>query len=89
MAQDNSKEYFVSVSVEWGKQDGETQKVESTGGQNWGYLTYDQSAALQAAVVIPGMQAMLEWAGELGLEMAGDQGMVDLIKAGKATRNVN
>jgi hypothetical protein len=80
------QQYFVSVTVEWGKQDGDTQSVESTGGQNWGYLTYDQSLAVENAVIIPGMQLMLEWSGELGLEMLEDQGTVDTIKKSIATK---
>ena len=80
----NEKEYYVSVTVEWGKQNGESQKAESVGGQNWGNLTYDQSVAVQNAVVIPGIIQMLEDAGELGLEMAGDEAMVDAIRAKKA-----
>ena len=86
MTQDEKNQYFVEVQVTWGKQKGDKQEVESTGGQNWGYLTYDQSVALQNAVVIPGMQAMLEWSGELGLELAEDQSMVDMVKAGIAAR---
>ena len=78
------KQYFVKVTVEWGKQDGDTQKAESVGGQNWGYLSYDQSVAVQNGVVIPGMIQMLEDAGDLGLEMASDPAMVDMIKAKKA-----
>ena len=78
------KQYFVKVTVEWGKQDGDTQNAESVGGQSWGYLTYDQSVAVQNAVVIPGVIQMLEDAGELGLEMVGDSAMVDIIKSKKA-----
>lgn len=80
----NEKEYFVSVTVEWGKQNGESQKAESVGGQNWGNLTYDQSVAVQNAVVIPGMIQMLEDAGALGLEMVGDEAMVAMINSKKA-----
>jgi len=80
----DDKQYFVKVTVEWGKQDGDTQKAESVGGQSWGYLTYDQSVAVQNAVVIPGVIQMLEDAGSLGLELVGDEGMVDIIKAKKA-----
>ena len=80
----NEKEYFVSVTVEWGKQNGESQKAESVGGQNWGNLTYDQSVAVQNAVVIPGMIQMLEDAGALGLELVGDEAMVAMINSKKA-----
>ena len=80
----NEKEYFVSVTVEWGKQNGESQKAESVGGQNWGNLTYDQSVAVQNAVVIPGVIQMLEDAGALGLEMVGDEAMVAMINSKKA-----
>lgn len=86
MAQEESKEYFVDVTVTWGKQNGESQKVESVGGNNWGYLTYDQSVALQNAVVIPGVTQMLEDAGALGLELVEDQSMVALIKTGLAAK---
>ena len=80
------KEYFVEMQVTWGKQDGDNQKVESTGGQNWGYLSYDQSVALQNAVIIPNLTAMLEDAGELGLEVAEDTVMVEKLKAGVAAK---
>ena len=80
------KEYFVEIQVTWGKQDGDNQKVESTGGQNWGYLSYDQSVALQNAVIIPNLTAMLEDAGELGLEVAEDSVMVEKLKAGVAEK---
>jgi len=82
----NEKEYFVEVQVTWGKQNGESQTVESRGGQNWGKLSYDQSVAVQNAVVIPGVQAMLGWAGELGLEMVEDQDLVAKLQAGVAAR---
>ena len=80
----DDKQYFVSVTVEWGKQDGQSQRAESTGGQNWGNLTYDQSVAVQNAVVIPAVVQMLEDAGELGLEMVEDTNLVEIIKAKKA-----
>ena len=80
----SEKEYFVSVTVEWGKQNGESQKAESVGGQNWGNLTYDQSVAVQNAVVIPGVIQMLKDAGELGLEMVGDEALVSMIKTKNA-----
>ena len=80
------KEYFVEIQVTWGKQDGDNQKVESTGGQNWGYLSYDQSVALQNAVIIPNLSEMLADAGLLGLEVATDSAMVDNIKAGMAAK---
>jgi hypothetical protein len=83
---DSNKEYFVEVQVTWGKQNGDTQKVESTGGQNWGYLTYDQAVAVQNAVVIPNLNQMLIDAGELGLEMVEDSSMADLIRAGNAAK---
>ena len=85
MAQED-KEYFVEIQVTWGKQNGESQKVESTGGQNWGYLTYDQSVAVQNAVIIPNLNQMLTDAGALGLEMVEDQTMVDKIKSGLDNR---
>jgi len=77
------QEYFVSITVEWGKQNGESQKVESTGGQNWGCLTYDQSVAVQNAVIIPGITQMLEDAGALGLEMVTDQVVIDALNTKK------
>ena len=66
---DKDQEYFVSVEVKWGKQQGESQKVESVGGQNWGNLTYEQSVMVQNGAVIPGVIKMLEEAGKLGMEM--------------------
>lgn len=69
---EKDQQYFVSVEVKWGKQNGDKQEVESVGGQNWGYLTYDQSVMVQSSCVIPGVQLMLEEAGKLGLEMIGE-----------------
>jgi hypothetical protein len=66
------KQYFVKVTVEWGKQDGDKQSAESTGGQSWGNLTYDQSVMVQNGVVIPGVKYMLDLAGDMGLEMVDD-----------------
>jgi hypothetical protein len=83
---DSGQQYFVEIQCTWGKQNGESQHTESTGGQNWGYLTYDQSVAVQNAVIIPNLNQMLVDAGELGLEMAGDQKMVDMIRAGNAAK---
>ena len=81
-----AKEYFVNVVVTWGKQNGESQKVESIGGQNWGYLSYDQSVAVQNVVVIPNLNQMMIDAGELGLETLQDSDMADLVKAGLAAK---
>ena len=81
-----AKEYFVNVVVTWGKQNGDSQKVESIGGQNWGYLSYDQSVAVQNAVVIPNIAQMMIDAGELGLGMAEDQTMVAALQAGLAAK---
>jgi hypothetical protein len=72
MAKPDQK-YFVSVEVKWGKQEGDKQVVESTGGQNWGYLTYEQSVMVQNASVIPGVVKMLDEAGKLGMDMIGEE----------------
>lgn len=79
----NEKEYFVKVSYEWGKQTGESQKAETVGGNNWGYLTYDQSVVLNS-VVAEAMKKLLDDSVDLGLEMVGDVNMVEMVKAKKA-----
>lgn len=80
------QKYFVSVEVKWGKQNGEKQEVESSGGQNWGYLSYDQSVAVQNMAVIPGVITMLEKAGEMGLDLISDPVMVEAIKGNSPNR---
>ena len=79
----NDQLYFVEVIVNWGKQNGDEQVTESTGGQNWGYLTYDQAVALENVAVIPNVNQMNTDAGEMGLEVI-DQG--DVVKSALAAR---
>lgn len=68
MANEGEQLYFVSIEVKWGKQNGDEQFAESTGGQNWGYLTYDQAIGLETAAVIPNLNQMMSDAGDIGLE---------------------
>jgi hypothetical protein len=75
MANDNNEQlYFVDITVKWGKQNGESQKAESVGGQNWGHLTYDQAVAVENVAVIPNLNQMMIDAGDMGLDTieAGD-----------------
>ena len=78
MAQDSNKEYFVSIEYKWGKQNGDDQDAESIGGQNWGYLSYDQSVACNV-IVGEAMKKLIDDAVGLGLEMVTDQTMVDTV----------
>lgn len=72
----DEKQYFVDVIYNWGKQTGDNQKAETIGGCNWGYLTYDQSVALNV-VVTAAMKKLLDDSVDLGLDMVGDQNLVD------------
>jgi hypothetical protein len=81
MAQED-KEYFVGVQYTWGKQGGVD---ETVGGCKWGYLTYDQSVAVNA-IVAEAMKKLLDDAVSLGMEMVGDQELVGKLKANLAAK---
>ena len=62
------KQYFVGIEYTWGKQNGADQDVETVGGNRWGYLTYEQSLALNG-VIVDAMKKLLDDSLELGLEI--------------------
>ena len=83
MAQESTdKQYFVEVQYTWGKQVGDDQNVESIGSQNWGYLTYEQSVALNA-VIADSLKKLLDDSVELGLSMI-DAGLADQVRKGRS-----
>ena len=79
MAQDNEKQYFVGVEYTWGKQVGDEQNAESVGGVKWGYLTYDQSVALNA-IVVESMKKLLDDSVDAGIAAMEDQTVVENLK---------
>ena len=74
MAKPDQK-YFVSVEVKWGKVgDDGSLNAESFGGQTWSELDYAQSVAVQGAVIVPGVQMMLDQSITLGIDAASAAG---------------
>ena len=66
----NDTQYFAEVIVNWGKQHGDEQASESTGGQNWGYLSYEQSVAVNE-IIVEAFKKLLDDSIGLGKQAAG------------------